>query len=107
MEQGPVPTVVALEAALTIDHAADLRDRIGAALAASATVHLDFRAVDEIDLACLQILCAARSSARAKGKSLVFVGRPSERVIRRLSASGFIQEASGPVENLESAILDR
>jgi anti-sigma B factor antagonist len=78
------PTVLALEGDLTIHHAAELKNRLLAALAAG-TRCLDLRDVDECDSAGVQLLLAARRSAQASGRPLTLapVSEPMREVLQR------------------------
>jgi anti-anti-sigma regulatory factor len=65
--------VVPLPESLTVTHATEIRSLLLSALEADQPVELDGRAVSEVDVAGLQVLCAARRSAEARGTPLVFV----------------------------------
>jgi len=106
MARDSTPLVLNLDSSLTIDHASELKREISSALSNSALVHLNFSGVEELDLACLQVLFAARATARAGDKGLVFTGLPSERVRKRLRAGGFLRSGNGDIESLEAALID-
>ncbi|EHR69731.1 anti-anti-sigma regulatory factor (antagonist of anti-sigma factor) [Burkholderiales bacterium JOSHI_001] len=76
--------VLALDSDLTIHHAAELKDRLLAALAAG-TRCLDLRDVGECDSAGVQLLLAARRSAQQQGHtlSLAPVSEPVREVLQR------------------------
>jgi len=65
--------VVPLPEALIISHAAELRSALLSALDAGQPIELDGRTVNEADVAGLQVLCAARLSALARGIPLTFL----------------------------------
>lgn len=67
------PGVLALPEALTIPHAAALREQLQQALDTGTTV-LELAAVAECDSAGLQLLLAAQHSARVAGQALVLAG---------------------------------
>ena len=102
------PAILHLLPTLSIDRAAEFKAQLVEAFSASDDVILDFSPVEEIDLACLQLVYAARSTAGAAGKRLAFSGMPSPHVMARLSAAGFLR-AVDPNEDgasLESALID-
>ncbi len=80
---------------LTIDRASELKAEITKALEASDLVLLDFSHVEELDLACLQLIYAARSTAKTAGKHIVLVGLPSPHATKRLVAAGFLRSNPG------------
>ena len=80
----PTSPVLALEGDLTIHHAAELKDRLLAALAAG-TRCLDLSDVAECDSAGVQLLLAARRSAQESGQPLTLapVSEPLREVLQR------------------------
>lgn len=107
MQPDSPASTLELAASLTIDRAAELRAQLTEVLAASGRVILDFSRVEEVDLACLQVIFAARSSARASGKSLGFSGLPSPAAMSRLAAAGFLRPGPfGTAVSLENSLLD-
>jgi anti-anti-sigma regulatory factor len=106
MQAGNMPFVLDLGASLTVERAASLKDELAAALAGQGGVRLSFSSVEEIDLSCLQVLCAALRSAKASGKDLHFTGTLSRRVAERLRSCGFLRDESGPAEGLEAALAE-
>ncbi len=64
--------VVVLPGELVVGRAAELKVQLAAALDAGGPIELDGQAVAEVDVAGLQILCAAGRSARARGLPLAF-----------------------------------
>lgn len=74
---------------LTIAGAEELKAALMAALAAGEPVELDGRAVQEVDVAGLQVLCAARRSATAHGLVLAFApGARSEALDQAIALAG-------------------
>ncbi len=65
--------VVTLPEDLIVSQAAALRSLLLSALESGQPVELDGGSVKEVDAAGLQVLCAARRSALARGISLGFV----------------------------------
>ncbi|HUW40701.1 MAG TPA: STAS domain-containing protein [Rectinemataceae bacterium] len=107
MSSDSPPAVIHLFPTLSIDRAAEFKDQLVEALAASDSVILDFSLVEEIDLACLQLVYAVRSSAREAGKKLALSSLPSPHVLARLAAAGFLR--ADPREggiSLDSALVD-
>ncbi len=79
---------------LTIARADALKAALLAALAAGEPVELDGRAVQDVDAAGLQVLCAARRSALARGLRLAFQrdGR-SPAFVQAVELAGLAQHA--------------
>jgi anti-anti-sigma regulatory factor len=104
MQAGSIPVELKLDASLTVERATPLRDEIVAALAGGDSVEIAFSSVEEIDLSCLQVLIAALLSAKKTGKELHFTGTLSQHVSERLKHCGFLGDAFGRAEELESAL---
>jgi anti-sigma B factor antagonist len=90
------PSELALEGDLTIHHAAELKERLQAALAAG-TRCLDLRDVGECDSAGVQLLLAARRSARSQGHTLTLapVSEPVREVLQRCGLLHVLGGAGG------------
>lgn len=73
---------------LTIETAADFARRIGAALAVSQKVTVDFAAEVAMDVTALQILCSACKTATAEGKTFTQQGAGTESLRQLLVAAG-------------------
>jgi anti-anti-sigma regulatory factor len=80
--------VISLPEELTIAEAADLRVRLLAALEGGGPVVLDGGAVADVDAAGLQLLCAARRSAAARGVTLTLRGPRGGPLARALEGAG-------------------
>jgi len=81
--------VVPLPEDLIVPHATALRSLLLAALEAGQPLELDGRTVNEVDAAGLQVLCAARRSALARGTSLTFLqGGRSAALIAAIELAG-------------------
>jgi len=106
MEHGPSPRIVNLSGSLLVDKASALRDELAAALASSLHVLVSLSLVEELDLACLQVLYAARRSAAASGGELHFAGSVPSRVVKRLSACGFLRGMPERAEDFEASLVD-
>ncbi len=106
MEQDSSQRTLRLSGALTIDRAASLKAELAVALSESQEVLADLSAIVDLDLACLQIFYAARKQAVSGGKAFHFVGSVPSRVVRRLSASGFLRGDSERAEDFEASLAD-
>lgn len=91
---------------LMIDRAASFASELSAALASTPRLLISLSGIEDLDLACLQVLYAARRSAAAAGKELHFVGTVSSRVVRRLAAAGFLRGSPERAEDFEAALTD-
>ena len=87
--------VVNLPQELTIAAVARLRDRLLEALAGGAPVVLDAAAVVDVDAAGLQVLCAARRSAAARGVELALRGGRGGPLARALEVAGLANAPDG------------
>jgi anti-anti-sigma regulatory factor len=106
MQAGQSPGIVNLSGSLLVERASALKGEIAAALEGGDNVLLCFSSVEELDLPCLQVLYAARISAKAAGKELHFTGTLPPRVARRLASCGFLRGDSDRLEDLEAALAD-
>jgi anti-anti-sigma regulatory factor len=105
MNPGQSPKILNLSGSLSIDRASPLRDELIAAIGESDSVILDLSEVEEIDLACLQVIYAAKAFARAEDKRLHFVGSIPARIAQRLVSCGFLRGAGERAENFESSLV--
>jgi anti-anti-sigma regulatory factor len=92
--------------ALIIDRASAFKSEMAAALAKSRKITVDLSLVEELDLACLQILYAARRATAASGGELHLTGTVSSRIARRLSAVGILRGTPGRAEDFEASLLE-
>jgi anti-anti-sigma regulatory factor len=99
------PTTVALQGPLTIERAAAVKEALGKALAAASIILVDISSAEDIDLAGLQVLYAARAEAKAGGKELHFAGTMPARVVKRLSSCGFLRGVPGSAAEFETALV--
>jgi hypothetical protein len=87
------PAGVKLGPALTLANAGEVADALRAALAGDGKVTLDATAVGEVDLAGLQLICAAHRTAARDGRELEIVagtgGARCAAVAAAVSALGF------------------
>lgn len=84
-----------LDSTATVRTAEDIHDRLSKALQAHATVEVDCAAIEEVDLSLVQLLLAARESARRAGKALVLTGPAAGPLSRALAQGGFLSGANG------------
>lgn len=81
--------VVELPGELTIAHAAELREFLSA-VAGREDVQLNTRAVAEVDVAGLQLLCAAHRTALASNRRFVLAEGPVSPELRKaIETAGF------------------
>jgi len=104
MQHDSAPTIVNLSGSLTIDRASALKDELLAALSASSNVHVSLSLAEELDLACLQVLYAAKKSAVSLGKEFHFAGTMPDRVLKRLAACGLCSSAASRAEDFEAGL---
>jgi len=91
-------TVVRLEGDLTIARAAEIKGTLLGAFGRADHVELDLAEVESIDLACMQLICAAHRTAVAR-KAKILVADPSlVRMARPGELAGFCRE-SGCVDD--------
>lgn len=105
MKAGQSPKIIHLLGSLLVDRAASLKEEISEALEGSDNVLLGVSQVEDLDLACLQVLYAAKKSAASAGKELHFLGSVPSRLSKRLVACGFLHGVSGNAEEFESALV--
>jgi anti-anti-sigma regulatory factor len=105
MQTGQSPKIINLHGPLTIERSSALKAEIAEALEGHDNVLLSISLVEELDLACLQVLYAAKAEAAALGKELHFLGSVPSRVTNRLTACGFLRGPSEHAEGFESALV--
>ena len=67
--------VLKLGASLTLANAGEIRETLVAAVAGGDKITVDASAVEEVDLAGLQLICAAHRAAAHGGRALEIAGR--------------------------------
>jgi phospholipid transport system transporter-binding protein len=82
--------IVALPKELTVAGATALKALLLSVIDGEGPLVLEARAVAEVDVAGLQVLCAAGCSAWARGRSALLVGR-SPALDRAVATAGFGQ----------------
>lgn len=84
------PPVLVVEGDAGIAMAAELRNEIMGAMGESDTLTVDLNKVDNLDISCIQLLCAANRSFEKQSKTLkVARGGSSELCRTLLSGSGY------------------
>ncbi len=104
MQAGQAPKIINLSGPQCVERAATLKKELAAALP-SGDVVLNFASIDELDLACLQVIYSARASAKAKGKQLHLKGPLPSRLASRLLSCGFVRGDVGRFEDLETSLV--
>jgi anti-anti-sigma factor len=74
---------------LTVIHGGELKETLCEALDRMGQIEVDLSGVTAIDLAGLQLLCAAHASAASRGKSFVLAVPPGRVVERAMTEAGF------------------
>jgi anti-anti-sigma factor len=80
-----------LKGMLTISQAEDLKKALVKALKKVTELEVDLQKVDEIDIACLQLLCAAHKTASKSNKKLVLGNDISDEIIHDIMSSGYFR----------------
>jgi anti-anti-sigma regulatory factor len=83
-----------LDGAMTLRSVGDLQARLLAALAAGDALTVDCTAVEDADIAFVQLLLAARREAVATGKRLLLGGTASGPLHEVLLRGGFVGTAN-------------
>ena len=89
----PTPLRLSFDGPLTVRTIADRRATLLDALAGHASVHVDCTAADSVDLSFIQLLLAARCSARTAGRHFALATPPAGALRRALEQGGFLPQA--------------
>ncbi|HMK44855.1 MAG TPA: STAS domain-containing protein [Dissulfurispiraceae bacterium] len=81
--------MVMLRGNLTVQHAAVLKNLLMRGLESSSRVVLSFEHVEEVDLSCMQLICAAHRTAVRMQKSVYLSGNVPEIFRQAIQDSGF------------------
>jgi len=84
IEDSPKGRVIVVNGNLTIEHACPLKDVLLEALESSKMVNLDLHRVSSVDMACLQVLCAANKTYLKTEKHLSIKGELPDIFIKTL-----------------------
>ncbi|MBF0155065.1 MAG: STAS domain-containing protein [Magnetococcales bacterium] len=74
---------------LTIQHAQELKESLLEATLQSMHLNLNFKDVERVDLAGLQLLCAAHRSLLGRKKTLAVVSQVPDSLKEAVKAAGF------------------
>ncbi len=89
---------ITLEGDLTVNRAEELRMLLIKALIDADRVHIDFGAVHDADLSCLQLLCSAHRSAGRMKRSLSLSGNWPQPVEKTIRAGGYARLRGCPLD---------
>jgi len=103
--QGESGKIVNLSGPLIVDRSQALKDELTAAIAESSDIHVSLSLIEDLDLACLQVLYAAKRQAGAEGKGFHFSGTVPSRVVRRLAAAGILKGSHQRAEDFEADLI--
>lgn len=85
----PDDLTVTMAGSMTIHFAIEMKETLQAAFNESSKLTCNIENVPEIDLAGLQLLCAAHKSSSAARKPFGIVGLDSEAVRKTITSAGF------------------
>ncbi len=88
----PGTVVLAIEGAMTVQYAGELREQLLAAFEKADSVTADLCRVTEIDIAGLQLLCSAHRSSVAMKKTFTITGEPDSAVWKAAGAAGQLRQ---------------
>jgi len=86
--KGETPSEIALQGALLVERAEELKEKVSRALESSSRVTIDLRGATDMDLSFLQLLCSAHKAAMEGGKALRLSGG-SATLRRRVHEAGY------------------
>jgi ABC-type transporter Mla MlaB component len=81
---------LALSGVLTVRRAEELLGLLRTAVAEHERLRVDCGAAEEVDLTFLQLLIAARTSARARGRQVTLSAPPAGALAEALGRAGFV-----------------
>jgi anti-anti-sigma regulatory factor len=93
---------VLLEGELTLPRAAELKGLFEQALADAASVSVRFGDVRDLDLSCLQLLCAAHRTAVRMKKKMALEGERPRLLMETAKNAGFVRETGCKYDAEES-----
>jgi anti-anti-sigma regulatory factor len=106
VKKKPAQKVVSPAGSLGIEAASSLKQELLEAFEGADEVLFDFSLAEDIDLAVLQVLYAARRGAERRGIRFALMGSVSEKVSRRIKVAGFTRSSCRTGEELEASLVD-
>ncbi|OGR32291.1 MAG: hypothetical protein A2091_06370 [Desulfuromonadales bacterium GWD2_61_12] len=103
-QKGGAVREVVLGGELTIRRVAGLKAELERALGAGEGVQLRLEEVAEVDLAFLQLLCAAQSQAVLRQQSFRITGDTAGRFAEALRQGGFVPQSGTAVDHLPGCL---
>lgn len=103
-QKGGAVQEVVLGGELTIRRVAALKTDLERALGAGGGVQLRLAEVTEVDLAFLQLLCAAQSQAILRQQSFRVTGDTAGRFAEALRQGGFLPQGGTGIDNLPGCL---
>ncbi len=98
----PAHAAFSLSSTLTVQHTAELRLAILEAFEECAHVSIDLTGVTDIDVAGLQLLCAAHSFAVTRGRTLSLEIPASGAVAQKGGEAGFVRHTGCSVHDKDA-----
>lgn len=89
LDRSTTPAMMRLRGEVIIDHAAQLQERLGEALASGEAVLVDLAGITQVDVTGLQLLTAAEQAAEARGVAWERWGAVSESLQRTADEAGW------------------
>lgn len=100
----PAAVVITIAGSMTIPYASELRDHLLAVFEKSNAVTADLCGVTEIDVAGLQLLCAAHRSSVFRNKRFSIVSGPESVVWEAADAAGQLRQVGCVVDVCHTCI---
>ena len=93
-----------LQGPITVGGVARLRDELLAALNTVEKVELDLRAVTEIDLAALQLICSAHKTALKMEKCFELIDSSMEMAKNTAGVNGFLRQQGCSIDQNKTCV---
>lgn len=106
VKKKPNQKLVAPEGPLGIEAAGPLKRELLAAFEEADEVLFDLSRAEDIDLAVLQVLYAARRSAERGNIRFSLMGTVADKISRRVQVAGFTRNPCRTGEELEASLVD-
>lgn len=90
-----------VKGSLTIEHACTLRDLLVEAYDKADRLDIDVQGITAVDLACIQVFCAAYETFTQAGKHMGLTAEPPEALNKALFAAAAEPASCGMVFNSE------